>query len=126
MKRIRLLIMPIIAIVLEILPYGAVLVFAPSPTESVRETFSYFSLTPFGYANFGPFLTALLTCVVLVLALISIKKEKCCRAVFAVSLAAAIISLSPLVFGAEFYSAVGCIITILLAVEGILAKMSEK
>ena len=77
MKRIRLLIMPIIAIVLEILPYGAVLVFAPSPTESVRETFSYFSLTPFGYANFGPFLTALLTCVVLVLALISIKKEKC-------------------------------------------------
>lgn len=126
MKRIRLLIMPIIAIVLEILPYGAVLVFAPSPTESVRETFSYFSLTPFGYANFGPFLTALLTCVVFVLALISIKKEKCCRAVFASSLAAAIISLSPLVFGAEFYSAVGCIITILLAVEGILAKMSEK
>ena len=126
MKRIRLLILPIIALILEILPYGAVLVFAPSPTESVRETFSYFSLTPFGYANFGPFLTALLTCVVLALALISIKKEKFCKAVFAVSLAAAIISLSPLVFGAEFYSAVGCIITILLAVEGILAKMSEK
>lgn len=29
MKKIRLLILPIITIVLEILPYGAVLVFAP-------------------------------------------------------------------------------------------------
>ena len=34
MKKIRLLILPIITIVLEILPYGAVLVFAPSPTDS--------------------------------------------------------------------------------------------
>ena len=27
--------------------------FATSPTERVKETFSYFSLTPFGYANFA-------------------------------------------------------------------------
>lgn len=76
MKKIRLLILPIITIVLEILPYGAVLVFATSPTDRVRETFSYFSLTPFGYANFAPFITAMLTCVVLLLALISIKQKK--------------------------------------------------
>lgn len=90
-----ILIFPIIAIILEILPCGAVLVFAPSPTDRVRETFSYFSLTPVGYANFAPFITALLTCVILLLALVSIKLEMR-KAVFWLSLATAIISLLPL------------------------------
>ena len=121
-----ILIFPIIAIILQILPCGAVLVFAPSPTERVRETFSYFNLTPFGYANFAPFITALLTCIILLLALISIKLEKMRKAVFWLSLAAAIISLLPLVFGIDYYSVVGGIITITLAIESVLAKISAK
>ena len=111
MKKIRLLILPIITIVLEILPYGAVLVFATSPTDRVRETFSYFSLTPFGYANFAPFITAMLTCVVLLLALISIKQKKVCKALFIVSLVAAVISLLPLALGFSYFSIVGVFIT---------------
>ena len=126
MKKIRLLILPIITIVLEILPYGAVLVFAPSPTDRVRETFSYFSLTPFGYANFAPFITAMLTCVVLLLALISIKQKKVCKALFIVSLVAAVISLLPLAFGFSYFSIVGVIITLMLAAESVLAKISNK
>ena len=126
MKKIRLLILPIITIILQILPCGAVLVFAPSPTERVRETFSYFNLTPFGYANFAPFITALLTCIILLLALISIKIEKMRKAVFWLSLATAIISLLPLVFGIDYYSVVGGIITITLAIESVLAKISAK
>lgn len=126
MKKIRLLILPIVTIILQILPCGAVLVFAPSPTERVRETFSYFNLTPFGYANFAPFITALLTCIILLLALISIKLEKMRKAVFWLSLAAAIISLLPLVFGIDYYSVVGGIITITLAIESVLAKISAK
>ena len=126
MKKIRLLILPIITIILQILPCGAVLVFAPSPTERVRETFSYFNLTPFGYANFAPFITALLTCIILLLALISIKLEKMRKAVFWLSLAAAIISLLPLVFGIDYYSVLGGIITITLAIESVLAKISAK
>lgn len=126
MKKIRLLILPIITIILQIFPCGAVLVFAPSPTERVRETFSYFNLTPFGYANFAPFITALLTCIILLLALISIKLEKMRKAVFWLSLAAAIISLLPLVFGIDYYSVVGGIITITLAIESVLAKISAK
>lgn len=126
MKKIRLLILPIITIILQILPCGAVLVFAPSPTERIRETFSYFNLTPFGYANFAPFITALLTCIILLLALISIKLEKMRKAVFWLSLAAAIISLLPLVFGIDYYSVVGGIITITLAIESVLAKISAK
>jgi len=126
MKKIKLLILPIIAIILQTLPCGAVLVFAPSPTERVRETFSYFNLTPFGYANFAPFITALLTCIILLLALISIKLEKMRKVVFWLSLAAAIISLLPLVFGIDYYSVVGGIITITLAIESVLAKISAK
>lgn len=126
MKKIRLLILPIITIILQILPCGAVLVFAPSPTERVRETFSYFNLMPFGYANFAPFITALLTCIILLLALISIKLEKMRKAVFWLSLAATIISLLPLVFGIDYYSVVGGIITITLAIESVLAKISAK
>ena len=126
MKKIRLLILPIITIILQILPCGAVLVFAPSPTERVRETFSYFNLTPCGYANFAPFITALLTCIILLLALISIKLEKMRKAVFWLSLAAAIISLLPLVFGKDYYSVVGGIITITLVIESVFAKISAK
>lgn len=126
MKKIRLLILPIITIILQILPCGAVLVFAPSPTERVRETFSYFNLTPFGYANFAPFITALLTCIILLLALISIKLEKMRKAVFWLSLATAIISLLPLVFGKDYYSVVGGIITITLVIESVFAKISAK
>ena len=118
MKKIILLILPIITIVLEILPYGAVLVFAPSPTDRVRETF--------WHANFAPFITAMLTCVVLLLALISIKQKRVCKALFIVSLIAAVISLLPLAFGFSYFSIVGVIITLMLAAESVLAKITNK
>ena len=41
----------LLTIVLEALPLGAVCTFAPSPTERVRETFSYFSLIPVSYTH---------------------------------------------------------------------------
>ena len=43
MKKISLVVFPALTIVLEALPMGAVCTFAISPTERVRETFSYFS-----------------------------------------------------------------------------------
>ena len=63
MKKISLVVFPALTIVLEALPMGAVCTFAIFPTERVRETFSYFSLIPFGYANFAPLITAILTVV---------------------------------------------------------------
>ena len=63
MKKVCLAVLPALTIVLELLPFGAVCIFATSPTERVKETFSYFSLTPFGYANFAPLITAILTVV---------------------------------------------------------------
>ena len=44
MKKISLVVFPALTIVLEALPLGAVCTFAPSPTERVRETFSYLAL----------------------------------------------------------------------------------
>ena len=126
MKRIWLVLVPVITIVLEALPYGAVLNFASSPTDIIKRTYSYFSLTPFGYANFAPLITALLTCLILLLALLSIKIKGICKAVFIISIIAAIVSLGPLLYGMHFYSVVGGAITVLLAGESVLARLAAK
>ena len=93
MKKISLVVFPALTIVLEALPLGAVCTFAPSPTERVRETFSYFSLIPFGYANFAPLITAILTVVILLLSLISLKKDSVFNALFVLSIITAVFSL---------------------------------
>ena len=72
MKKVCLAVLPALTIALELLPLGAVCIFATSPTERVKETFSYFSLTPFGYANFAPLITATLTVAIFLLSLFSL------------------------------------------------------
>ena len=127
-KRIVLPILSASAIILELLPYGAVLNFANPDGEPWRQTFSYFSLTPFGYANFGPFITALLTCVLLILSVICIFKysKGLNTAIMNISGIATLVSLSPLLFGISYVSAVGVAITvILLAIFG-LCFIKEK
>ena len=121
MKKIKLLPLPVIALILELLPFGAVLIFSPSATDRVRETYSYFSLTPFGYANFGPFVAAVLTCVLIAFALFSLKQRRFTGAVCIVSAVAMVASLLPLFHGREYCTAVGGIITLLLVAESILA-----
>ena len=126
MKKISLVVFPALTIVLEALPLGAVCTFAPSPTERVRETFSYFSLIPFGYANFTPLITAILTVVILLLSLISLKKDSVFNALFVLSIITAIISLMPLMYGLNNYSLVGALITIALVTESILDRKSTR
>ena len=128
MKKLSLLICPTAALVLELMPFGAVLVFAPSPTETVRETYSYFSLTPFGYANFAPLITALLTVMLTVFALVCAlrKSAKLLKPTAMISGAAFVISLLPLVFGLQYFSAVGAGISILLVGELALSLIMNK
>jgi transcriptional regulator with XRE-family HTH domain len=64
------------ALILEALPYGAVMNFASGPEETIRVTTSYFNLLPFGYGNFFPFITAVLTVVSIMGGFISIFWEK--------------------------------------------------
>ena len=101
-------------LVLEVLPYGAVLHFANPEGEPFREMFSYFDLTPYSYANFGPFITAMLTCVLLVLSVINlfIDKGRIKKAIKIISLVALIASLMPLLVNC--YSMIGGAISILL------------
>lgn len=115
------LILPVITLVLELLPYGAVCNFANPEGEPWRRTFSYFSLTPFGYANFAPLLTALLTCVLLVLLTVycvtgSRRAGVAGRCVCWLGVVA---SLGPLLLGIRFFSWIGLAITACLLLEAL-------
>ena len=127
-KRFLYLLLPIITLILEILPYGAVCVFASSPTDVVINTYSYFSMVPFGYANFSPLLTAFLTCTVLVLLTVYFVKGN--RVILRVTnyflIFAAVISLGSLIYGIKFYSLVASLITFSLIAEFVILQISFK
>lgn len=115
-KKILLLILPLIALVLELLPYGAVLNFANPEGEPWRRSYSYFSLTPFGYANFGPFLTAVLTCALFLFGVVYAvrPKKSVLTTVRVLSALAAALSLAPLSRGLRYYSPLAGAITLIL------------
>ena len=127
-KRFLYLVLPIITLILEVLPYGAVCIFASSPTDRIRETFSYFDLTPFGYANFAPLFTAIITCLVFILLLVYCVKGNVRFAIKAKNIlyVAAVMSLGPLVFGLSFFSVVGALITTCLIAELLLLQFRIK
>ena len=118
-RRWRFLILPVITLALEILPWGAVCNFANPDGEPWRRTFSYFDPTPFGYANFAPLLTAILTCLIFVLLVIYCIVGKVGILVSArnILFVAIVISLCPLLLGIAYFSLVGGLITFSLAVE---------
>lgn len=107
------------AIILEALPYGAVLKFAPGPNISKLAYYSYFSLVPFGYANFAPFITAFLTVMLtvwtLVVFFVSRKVKGARNALFIAITVTAVISVCPAVFGIDYITGIGVGITVLLA-----------
>ncbi len=105
------------ALILELLPNGVVLNFANPDGEPFRETYSYFSMTPFGYANFGPLLTAALTCVLVVLVVMNCVKPKrgLKNAMINVSGLATVTSLMPLMFGIDYITGIGIAVSVLLA-----------
>ena len=127
-KRFLYLILSGITLILEMLPYGAVCNFANPEGTPWRRTYSYFSLTPFGYANFAPLLTAIVTCAVLVLLLTYCftDRHRVVSAVKALLCVGAILSLCPLLLGVRFYSLVGGLISASLIAELILLLRFEK
>ena len=115
----------IVILVLELLPYGAVLYFGNPEGEPLRETFSYFDLTPYGYANFGPFITAILTCVLLVISIINllVDNDKIKTTIKIVSLIALVASLAPLIVNS--YSVIGGVISLLLLVIVVISMKKD-
>ena len=128
MKKIFALITTLTALILEILPYGAVCNFATPPGEPpLRLTYSYFSLIPFGYANFAPFIVAILTCALLILMIVYVFISQRLRMpVLCVSAAASLLSLAPLLLGVTYYPAVGSLITLSLIGTTVCVLLDKK
>lgn len=128
MKKVLALSAALLALAFEIMPYGAVCNFATPPGEPpLRLTYSYFSLIPFGYAHFSPFIVAILTCALTVLLFIYFFVGSRVRMpVLIVSAAAALLSLAPLLLGVSYYSLVGALITICLIVATVLVLLDKK
>lgn len=118
-KKLLYLILPIITIFLQILPYGAVCNFANPEGNPWRRTYSYFSLTPFGYANFAPLLTAIGTCVIAILLILYCftGKDSIVKTAKVLLCVSVVLSLCPLVFGINYFSVVGVLVTITLIAE---------
>ncbi len=126
-KKIAMLCTLTVALILEILPYGAVCNFANPEGEPWRRTYSYFDLTPFGYANFSPFIVALLTCVLLIMTIVAIITKRQLRApLILLSVISAVLSLAPLLYGISFFSLIGAFISVALCFTAVLAFIKEK
>lgn len=127
-KRLLFLLLPVITLILEISPYGAVCNFARAYGVVHRETFSYFDLVVFGYANFSPLLTAIITCVILALLVIYLFTDK--YRVIAITrillCIGVILSICPLLYGINYFSLVGALITVSLIAESVLLFTTVK
>lgn len=66
----------LISIILMATPFGIAMTFASGPHERVTSYYSYFNMLPLGYGNWLPIITAILSIIVLMLLLVSIKSGK--------------------------------------------------
>ena len=125
-----LLAITILTLILELLPYGAVLEFAHMSPELTlgyyEEHFSYFDPIVYGYGVFGPLLTAVLTCLLAVVTVISVFLENRAvrMALRVVSVLTLLCSLTPMLTGC--YSPVGMAISALLLVTCIISLKKEE
>ena len=118
----------LIALFLEMTPWGAVLRFANPDGDPFRKTYSYFSLVPYGYANFFPLMTAILTALLVLFLVLAFfgKKEGVWKSCFLISLSAAILSLLPLLQGLESFSLTGGGISLALSLCALLLYRKDR
>ncbi len=126
-KKISVAVLSIVAIILEILPYGVVMLWANPEGEPWRETFSYFDPLPFGYANFGPLITAILTCILAIICTVFLfcDSKGIRSGIFGLACAATVSSFAPLLLGVEFFSAVGALISAALLAIAVIMKTEQ-
>ncbi len=129
-NRFLLLVFPILTIIFELLPFGVVLNFAvPDGEPPIRETYSYFDFTPFGYGNITPLLTAIISCVVLILMILYCKSGKysLINIIKGFLLAGIVFSVMvSTIFGKEYFTPVQSFITVFLAAEFLILLFIKK
>ena len=125
--KIMLTVSAAVSIILEALPFGAVCNFA-TPEKTIRQTFSYFSLTPYGYANFGPFITACLTCILLLLSILMFTKfsDKIKKIALVISGISVVTSFMPLLLGLNNYSVTGGFISAMMIIQFIIITIIKR
>ena len=123
-KRLLLIYLPIMTLALEGLPMGTVMYFGNPSGEPHRQTFSYFDPIHWGYADFAPNLTALLTCTLAILAVIGAIRgtKRLGRATVTVAVLAAVFSLLVLWVGFTFIALGVSLLLLLTAVTAVLKE----
>lgn len=117
------------AIVLEALPYGVVAIFSAGPEyDKIVELYSYFDFLPFGYGEFAPLITAILTVLLaaLAFALIFVKRplNKLRTTQYIATIVAAVISVGPMFYGDEYMTIIGIFITLLLVASAVFCAIT--
>ena len=123
----------LIALIIEIIPRSTALTFAHPGADGglvySTEYYSYFSLMPFGYGNAGPLITAILTCVSLLLVEVYFARRQTwlLGTELVVSGAGVVTSLLPLLLGfTGGYGVLSAIITASLAGSFVLLISERK
>ena len=122
LRRFALPLLPAAALVLEALPFGVRMLFAPGPETRIASYSAFFCFLPFGYGVFGPVIAALLTVLLLVAALLTRKQDRV-TGVTVLSAAALLAAISPLFYVPDTFTLCGGFICALLALELILSLL---
>ena len=132
-KQIKYLCLPMIILILEIIPYGAVLNFGVATGDgggtTIRQLYSYFDPLVFGYANFAPMITGIFTCITLLFVIRYCVSGQNRPAIVArkLCLVTAVINLCPLFYGIRYFSLVAAFVSISLVMESwLLTKEIKK
>lgn len=121
-KKILPLIIIVLILTLEALPYGAVVSYTVPEVGTTTKTCSCFSLIPFRKGNVCPLITAILTCIMCGLSLIHLVKPVPTLALIwkAILLVSILTSIVPVRY--LLYSVGSFAISVLLAIEYLLIK----
>lgn len=118
-RKILIVLLPILTILMGFMP-NAIRMRWQTSTEILYTYHAYASLLPTGYANFAPILTILLAGILLIVLLFWLYLEEGWPAVQVLSALASGMSICAFLvnlISADYFSAVGLIISILLAVQ---------
>ena len=123
MKRFLQLLFTAGALAMMIFTKGAVRVSAPEPNTILYSPESYFSLSLFFGGTFPPFITAVLTCVLLVLSFAALKSKKARIALCVLAPVTFIVSLLHRVphYSVLGYSLLGICISLCLLLSAVFA-----
>ena len=127
-KKIFNVVLLAIVIILEVLHWGFTMVFASGPGVYHLQQVAYFSMLAWGYGMFIPGLCAFITCVTLILTLISLfaRNGKLETSVIVFSSISFVISMFPLIRNVEYITIISIIIAVLLLINLVITVIPNK